>query len=103
VTNLVQWREKNKNKFKEKYGENLTFTPLFIDAVVRALKDFPMVNISLDGNRILVKKRYQHRYGSCIAQWQSYSSGSQKCGFAESVRAGQKKSMILPSGREKTG
>ena len=56
VTNLVQWREKNKNKFKEKYGENLTFTPLFIDAVVRALKDFPMVNISLDGNRILVKK-----------------------------------------------
>ncbi|MBK8055826.1 MAG: 2-oxo acid dehydrogenase subunit E2 [Saprospiraceae bacterium] len=56
VTNLVQWREKNKGKFKDKYGENLTFTPLFIDAVVRALKDFPMVNISLDGNRILVKK-----------------------------------------------
>ena len=55
VTNLVQWREKNKGKFKDKYGENLTFTPLFIDAVVRALKDFPMVNISLDGNRILVK------------------------------------------------
>ena len=56
VTNLVQWREKNKNKFKEKYGENITFTPLFIDAVVKAIKDYPMVNISLDGNKIIVKK-----------------------------------------------
>jgi 2-oxoglutarate dehydrogenase E2 component (dihydrolipoamide succinyltransferase) len=56
VTNLVQWREKNKRKFQEKYGENITFTPLFIDAVVRAIKDFPMVNVSLDGNKIIIKK-----------------------------------------------
>ena len=56
VTNLVRWREKNKAKFKEKYGENLTFTPLFIEAVVKAIKDYPMVNISLDGNKIIVKK-----------------------------------------------
>ncbi|MBC7885664.1 MAG: 2-oxo acid dehydrogenase subunit E2 [Saprospiraceae bacterium] len=56
VTNLFQWREKNKNRFKEKYGENITFTPLFIDAVVRAIKDYPMVNISLDGSKIIVKK-----------------------------------------------
>lgn len=56
VTNLVQWREKNKTKFKEKYGENLTFTPLFIEAVVKAIKDFPMVNISLDGSKIILKK-----------------------------------------------
>lgn len=56
VTNLVQWREKNKSKFREKYGENLTFTPLFIEAVVKAIKDYPMVNISLDGNKIIVKK-----------------------------------------------
>lgn len=56
VTNLVQWREKNKKKFQEKYGENITFTPLFIDAVVKSIKDFPMINISLDGNKILIKK-----------------------------------------------
>jgi len=56
VTNMVQWREKNKKKFQEKYGENITFTPLFIDAVVKSLKDFPMINISLDGNKIIIKK-----------------------------------------------
>jgi len=56
VTNMVLWREKNKRKFQEKYGENITFTPLFIDAVVKSIKDFPMVNISLDGYKIIVKK-----------------------------------------------
>jgi 2-oxoglutarate dehydrogenase E2 component (dihydrolipoamide succinyltransferase) len=56
VTNLVNWREKNKGVFKTKYGENITFTPLFIDAVVRAIKDFPMINISLDGTKIILKK-----------------------------------------------
>lgn len=56
VTNLVTWREKNKRKFAEKYGENITFTPLFIEAVVKAIKDFPMVNISLDGYKIIKKK-----------------------------------------------
>ena len=56
VTNLVVWREKNKRKFSEKYGENITFTPLFIEAVVKAIKDFPMVNISLDGYKIIRKK-----------------------------------------------
>jgi 2-oxoglutarate dehydrogenase E2 component (dihydrolipoamide succinyltransferase) len=56
VTNLVKWREANKKKFQEKYGTNITFTPLFVDAVVKAIKDFPLVNISLDGTRIIVKK-----------------------------------------------
>ena len=56
VTNLVTWREKNKRKFAEKYGENITFTPLFIEAVVKAIKDFPMINISLDGYKIIKKK-----------------------------------------------
>lgn len=56
VTNMVVWREKNKKKFLEKYGENITFTPLFIEAVVQAIKDYPLVNISLDGTRIIVKK-----------------------------------------------
>jgi 2-oxoglutarate dehydrogenase E2 component (dihydrolipoamide succinyltransferase) len=56
VTGLVQWRDKNKGKFKEKYGENITFTPLFIHAVAKAIKDFPMINVSLDGTRIILKK-----------------------------------------------
>lgn len=56
VTNLVLWREKHKRKFSEKYGENITFTPLFIEAVVKAIKDYPMINISLDGQKIIRKK-----------------------------------------------
>lgn len=56
VTNMVQWREKNKRKFSEKYGENITYTPIFIEAVVKAIKDYPMINVSLDGYKIIVKK-----------------------------------------------
>lgn len=56
VTNLVIWREKNKKRFLEKYGENITFTPLFMHAIVRAIREFPLINASLDGNRIIVKK-----------------------------------------------
>jgi len=56
VTNLVNWRNRVKDDFKKKYGENITFTPIFIEAVARALRDFPMVNVSVDGQRIIVKK-----------------------------------------------
>jgi 2-oxoglutarate dehydrogenase E2 component (dihydrolipoamide succinyltransferase) len=56
VTNLVIWRNKVKDKFQQRYGENLTFTPLFIEAIVKALKDFPLVNSSIDGNNIIIKK-----------------------------------------------
>lgn len=56
VTNIVRWREKNKQKFEEVNKTKLTYTPIFIDAVVKALKDYPLVNISLEGNKILVKK-----------------------------------------------
>ena len=56
VTNIVLWRNKMKKKFQELYGENLTFTPIFVEAVVKALRDFPMVNSSIDGNNIIVKK-----------------------------------------------
>ncbi len=56
VTNIVMWRNKMKKKFLDMYGENLTFTPIFIEAVVKALRDFPMVNSSIDGNNIIVKK-----------------------------------------------
>lgn len=56
VTNMVNWRNKAKDGYKKKYGENITFTPIFIEAVCRALRDFPMINSSIDGNRIIVKK-----------------------------------------------
>lgn len=56
VTNLVNWREKMKGQFEKREKEKLTFTPLFIEAVVRAIRDFPMVNVSVDGTRIIVKK-----------------------------------------------
>lgn len=56
VTNLVKWREANKKKFIEKHGVNVTFTPVFIEAVARAISDFPLVNISVDGTNIIIKK-----------------------------------------------
>lgn len=56
VTNLVNWRNKMKDVFKKREGENLTFTPLFIEAIVKAIKDFPMINISLDGTNIIKRK-----------------------------------------------
>lgn len=56
VTNMVLWRNKNKNEFEKKYGEKLTFTPIFVEAVAQALRENPMVNISVDGDRLIVKK-----------------------------------------------
>jgi 2-oxoglutarate dehydrogenase E2 component (dihydrolipoamide succinyltransferase) len=56
VTNLVMWREKVKKDFEKREGTKITFTPLFIEAVVRCIKRFPLVNSSVDGNRIIVKK-----------------------------------------------
>ena len=56
VTDLVNWRNENKDKFQDKHNEKLTFTPLFIDAVAKAIVDFPMINVSVDGKRIIVHK-----------------------------------------------
>lgn len=56
VTNLVNWRNKVKDAFEKREGEKLTFTPIFIEAVAKAIKKFPMVNISVDGDRIIKKK-----------------------------------------------
>lgn len=56
VTNLVMWREKAKKDFEKREGAKLTFTPLFIEAVVRCIKRFPLINSSVDGNKIIVKK-----------------------------------------------
>lgn len=56
VTNLVNWRNKIKGEFAKKHGEKITFTPIFIEAVAKAINDFPMINVSVDGNNIIVKK-----------------------------------------------
>jgi len=56
VTNLVLWREKNKNAFEKREGEKITFTPVFIEAVVKAIKDFPLINVSVEGSKIIIKK-----------------------------------------------
>ena len=56
VTNLVTWRNKVKGAFEKKYGEKITFTPIFIEAIVNAIKKYPMINASIDGNNIIIKK-----------------------------------------------
>jgi 2-oxoglutarate dehydrogenase E2 component (dihydrolipoamide succinyltransferase) len=56
VTKVVAWRNKVKNEFQNREGEKLTFTPILIEAIVRAIKDFPMINVQLDGNNIVKKK-----------------------------------------------
>ena len=56
VTNLVMWRDRVKKEFEKREGTKITFTPLFIEAIVRCIKKFPLINCSLDGNNIIVKK-----------------------------------------------
>ena len=56
VTNIWDWREKHKNSFEKREGEKLTFTPIFMEAVAKALKDYPMMNIAVDGDYIIKKK-----------------------------------------------
>lgn len=56
VTNLVQWRERIKNEFEKRENEKITFTPLFIEAVVKCIKKYPWLNSSLDGDKLIVKK-----------------------------------------------
>jgi 2-oxoglutarate dehydrogenase E2 component (dihydrolipoamide succinyltransferase) len=56
VTELVNWRERIKNAFEKREGEKITFTPIFIEAVVKAIKDFPMINVSVNGTQIIKKR-----------------------------------------------
>jgi 2-oxoglutarate dehydrogenase E2 component (dihydrolipoamide succinyltransferase) len=56
VTNIVLWRERMKKEFEKKEGEKLTFTPIFVEAVAKAIKDFPNINISVDGENIIYRK-----------------------------------------------
>jgi 2-oxoglutarate dehydrogenase E2 component (dihydrolipoamide succinyltransferase) len=56
VTNLVHWRDRMKKDFEKREGTKITFTPLFIEAIVRCIKKFPLVNCSIEGDRIIIKK-----------------------------------------------
>jgi 2-oxoglutarate dehydrogenase E2 component (dihydrolipoamide succinyltransferase) len=56
VTRIVKWRNKHKDAFKKRYGYNLTFMPVFVEAIAKAIKDFPMINVSVDGDKILKKR-----------------------------------------------
>jgi 2-oxoglutarate dehydrogenase E2 component (dihydrolipoamide succinyltransferase) len=56
VTNIVMWRNKVKDKFQKQENEKITFTPIFMEAIVKAIKDFPMINISVDGDKIIKRK-----------------------------------------------
>ena len=56
MTKIVEWRNKVKKSFMDKEGENITFTPILIEAVVKAIKDFPMVNVSISGTTIIKRK-----------------------------------------------
>ncbi len=56
MTAIVQWREKNKHAFRQQNGTSITYTPIMIDAVVRAIRDFPLINVSVEGDNLLVRK-----------------------------------------------
>ncbi len=56
VTNIVRWRDRVKKEFEKKYGEKITYTPIFIEAIVNCIRKYPMINSSVDGDRIIVKK-----------------------------------------------
>jgi 2-oxoglutarate dehydrogenase E2 component (dihydrolipoamide succinyltransferase) len=58
VTNLVQWRNNNKAAFEKREGTKLTFTPLIVECLVAAMKKFPLINSSLDGDKIIIKKDF---------------------------------------------
>ena len=55
VTDIVNWREGIKKKFQEQYGQKITYTPIFMEAVAKAIKDFPLINVSVDGDTIIKK------------------------------------------------
>jgi 2-oxoglutarate dehydrogenase E2 component (dihydrolipoamide succinyltransferase) len=56
ITDLVKWREQNKDEFQSRENQKITYTPVFIEATARALRDFPLINVSVDGTTIILKK-----------------------------------------------
>ena len=69
VTNLVKWRNKVKIEFQKKYGQKLTYMPIFTDAVAKALRDFPQVNASTDGNNIILRKQVNIGMAVALEDW----------------------------------
>ena len=67
VTNIVKWRDRVKNEFEKREGEKLTYTPIFMEAVAKALKDFPGMNISVDGDYIIKKKNINLGMAAALA------------------------------------
>lgn len=67
VTNVWNWRNKVKGAFAKREGENLTFTPIFMEAVAKALKDFPMMNIAVDGDKIIKRKNINLGMAAALA------------------------------------
>ena len=67
VTNIWNWRKKNKDAFEKREGEKLTFTPIFMEAVAKAIKDFPMINISVDGDKIIKRKNINLGMAAALA------------------------------------
>ena len=57
MTNVAIWRNNIKDSFKEQYGENITYTPILVEAIIKAIKDFPQINASVDGDKIIVKSK----------------------------------------------
>ena len=57
MTNVVIWRNNIKDSFKKQYGENITYTPILVEAIVKAIKDFPQINASVNGDKIIVKSK----------------------------------------------
>jgi 2-oxoglutarate dehydrogenase E2 component (dihydrolipoamide succinyltransferase) len=91
----VLWREKVKKAFEKREGEKLTFTPIFIMAIVQAIKEMPMINVQVDGHTIIKKEGHQHRHGRGAAQRQPHRAGDQErrslnlVGLAKGERPGQ--------------
>ncbi len=67
VTKIVNWRNRVKDKFFEREGEKITFTPIFLEAVAKTIKDFPMVNISVDGDKIIKRKNINLGMAAALA------------------------------------
>ena len=67
LTNIWEWREKHKHTFQRREGEKLTFTPLFITAVIKALKDFPLLNSSVEGDKIIQKREFNIGMATAMA------------------------------------
>jgi 2-oxoglutarate dehydrogenase E2 component (dihydrolipoamide succinyltransferase) len=73
VTNIVKWRNKNKAKFQDQTGIKLTFTPIFIEAFIKAIGEFPLINSSVDGDEIILKKDIN--FGLAVALGQGGQGG----------------------------